>query len=537
MTTRITDETDTGLAAFGEPHHVHGDETPSSLSLENFKETSGWAVALLGVVLVHALVVLVLGWGAEFDFLVRFSLPLDAMVPSTAILFALSAAVAITQRIQVSGIIFQIFALAAALIVAIVPAVNMLIMAEGWGSGIDAIFWPVEPIFRTDHMSLPTSLGFLLVALTLFRLPLKRNSDAILVTSATIGGLVSLFALIVFALDMQTLYTIAFFRGLSIPTTLSFLLLFSAILLLRPDLGWGRVIFQEGMGSRSVRRMLPALVGIPLLLVFVSRSLAPMGSFTEELGLALLALATMLLLAISAIRNAILCNEAEHRLVETLQLLEQANADKDVLLREVYHRVKNNLQQVHALIVLEARHVPPETKKAFDQLSTRVMSLAAVHKMLVATETPSSLDLRAFLEELCANIREGTGAENRNIEFAIEAPSLSVTADFAITLGLLINELVTNSLKYAFIGLDAGTIMVNYSVTDTGGAILIVADDGRGFVDEEEARSAHEQSMSTGAGDKILKALVAQLGGKLAIASDQGIRAIITLPKTPTLDS
>jgi PAS domain S-box-containing protein len=201
---------------------------------------------------------------------------------------------------------------------------------------------------------------------------------------------------------------------------------------------------------------------------------------------------------------------------------------RDILLREVYHRVKNNLQIVDGLLTLQARRLAdPDARAALQGLRQRVFALGLVHHQLMGSANLKSFDIAPFLRELSSNIAEG-GSE-RNINVSVEAIPLDVGLDFAIPLGLLVTELVTNSIKHAFPD-KAGNVSVTLQRNDEGKIVLVVADDGR-----RRAADTLSEPFKPGLGTGIISGLVAQLGGTMTTRNDNGTRTEIRVaePKAP----
>ena len=197
---------------------------------------------------------------------------------------------------------------------------------------------------------------------------------------------------------------------------------------------------------------------------------------------------------------------------------------RDVLLREVYHRVKNNLQVIDGLLVMQAKKLADaEARAALGSLRGRIHALGLVHHQLMNSANLKTFDIAPFLQELSANIIDGGGSGG--IHLSVEAAPLEVGLDFAIPLGLLVTELVTNSIKHAFPG-GEGNIVVKLERRSDGEVALVVADDGHGW-------SGDQTSLGGGApglGTSIIRGLVAQLGGVLTMATQNGVRIEIRVP-------
>ena len=158
--------------------------------------------------------------------------------------------------------------------------------------------------------------------------------------------------------------------------------------------------------------------------------------------------------------------------------------DKDVLLLELQHRVKNNLQMITALIRMETRNLPDgETGQRFDRLAGRVHSLSLLYDLLSAQGLGESIDLGVYLSKVATSVMEAHAVEGIRLDLTVDAWPVSINV--AMPTGLVVNELLTNSLKHAFAGRDRGTITLRSLVKDAGCEVTI-ADDGVGLPDGVE---------------------------------------------------
>jgi PAS domain S-box-containing protein len=159
--------------------------------------------------------------------------------------------------------------------------------------------------------------------------------------------------------------------------------------------------------------------------------------------------------------------------------LERLIAEKDTLLRELQHRVKNNLQMVTALIRLEARNLPDDASGSrFDRLAGRIEALALLYRSLSDDIDAESIDLGVYLSEIASAVMRAHAPEGIRLDLKVDTWPVSVNV--AMPTGLVVNELLTNALKHAFPGRDGGTIML-HSLVEAGGCRVVVADDGVGL--------------------------------------------------------
>jgi len=210
--------------------------------------------------------------------------------------------------------------------------------------------------------------------------------------------------------------------------------------------------------------------------------------------------------------------ELERRVEERTAELVAANArlsqtleQRDLLLREVYHRVKNNLQVIDSIVTLQTRRLTdPEAKNALQGLRRRLYALGLVHQQLMGSSNLKTFDVSPFLKELSENIMEGIGG--RDISLSVRAIPLDVDLDFAIPLGLLVTELVTNSLKHAFPD-GKGKIDVALNRLPDGTLALIVSDDGAGY----DILEAAQKDRAAGLGTALIDGLVSQLKATIKV--------------------
>ena len=222
------------------------------------------------------------------------------------------------------------------------------------------------------------------------------------------------------------------------------------------------------------------------------------------------------------------------------EALRQALVDRNTLLNEVYHRVKNNLQLIISLFDLQVRTVQdPRAQQALVEAMGRVRSMALVHERLNHSRTPGSIALHDYIGELCDQLARAASAQQRGIVMELHLSPLDVGLDVAVPLGLLLNELVTNSLKHAFPDDHGGLIRVTLAPdTPPSGApvsaeatdaahCLIVHDNGIGLPPD-----ANRTSVET-LGLRLVGALSDGLHARLTIQNQHGacITVAFRLPR------
>jgi two-component system, sensor histidine kinase PdtaS len=187
-----------------------------------------------------------------------------------------------------------------------------------------------------------------------------------------------------------------------------------------------------------------------------------------------------------------------------------AEKNKTTLLREVVHGVANNFAAITALIHTARESVSDtKAKSVLDDAIEQVRVMGRVHRRLRAGDQDASLDSKAFIHELCDDLKASM-ARRRPISIECEADSRPLRMDQAVPLGLIINELVTNAIKHAFPEQRAGRIFVGFDANGNQ-SCLSVEDNGVGFDDRR----------SVGLGDELVRGLSSQLGGELQVKSSK----------------
>ncbi|UVK37839.1 PAS domain-containing protein [Mesorhizobium sp. AR10] len=177
-------------------------------------------------------------------------------------------------------------------------------------------------------------------------------------------------------------------------------------------------------------------------------------------------------------RLVALVDVSAHGETEDARSVEERVREKDTLLRELQHRVKNNLQMITALIRLETRNATEPDQKRFERLAGRVDALAILYQTLSADEQKDEVDLGVYLSQIASAVMASHAVEGIRLDMKVDTYPVSINV--AMPTGLVVNELLTNALKHAFQGREGGTITL-HSIVDGDGCRVIVADDGIGL--------------------------------------------------------
>ena len=219
---------------------------------------------------------------------------------------------------------------------------------------------------------------------------------------------------------------------------------------------------------------------------------------------------------------------ATHAILRQEAELSEAIQQQELLTREIHHRVKNNLQIVASLLNLQASRIrQPEARAEFQSARDRVRALATLHRHLYATGELNAIEMQPFLQELCGQLFSAMGERTgERIALDIEAAAIEISADQAVPLSLIVTEVVSNAVKYAFPHGRRGHISIRLAVAE-GTLSLRIEDDGVGI---PAGRSETEEGVRDGIGLQLIRGFVRQLGATLLIEEEHGTCYTVTAP-------
>jgi PAS domain S-box-containing protein len=205
------------------------------------------------------------------------------------------------------------------------------------------------------------------------------------------------------------------------------------------------------------------------------------------------------------------------------QRLRESLGEKELLLREVHHRVKNNMQVISSLLAMQSTSGDPEVVKRLEESQNRIRSIALIHEQLYRSTELEHIDVRSYLELLCSQLLQSFGKAGQ-VRIELEADELTLDIDQSMACGLIVNELVTNAFKYAYPGERSGTIRLSLRERPDGERVLRVADDGPGL-------PAHTGGGQSTLGLSLVTTLARQLRGRVEVDGTRGTDVRVHFPR------
>ncbi|MDR9415512.1 MAG: two-component regulator propeller domain-containing protein [Gracilimonas sp.] len=206
--------------------------------------------------------------------------------------------------------------------------------------------------------------------------------------------------------------------------------------------------------------------------------------------------------------------------------LRSALDEKELLLKEIHHRVKNNMAIISGLLELQGYKIKDEqAKSAIENSKLRIQTMSSIHEKLYQNDALTNIDFKGFSEDLIERISSSIKGEGKEINLHLDIRSESLSVNTAIPCGLILNELISNCYEHAFKGMSKGNIWVTFRPYVGNKYRLMVKDDGLG-VSEDIIRQKRSSL-----GITLIHSLTSQLKGKIKILSEEGTTFMITIPK------
>ncbi len=262
--------------------------------------------------------------------------------------------------------------------------------------------------------------------------------------------------------------------------------------------------------------LMSAQLGLPAFLHGHPWTLLTLGGLDELPGLAV---SVLMLLAVVYMVPVLTEN------TRTEQQLRTALQEKEVLLREVHHRVKNNLQVIASLLSLQSDYVAdPSDHSLLEESENRVRAMALVHEQLYQSDNFAQIDFTTYVHSLANDLLQFYQTENKVISLHVEGETLPLDIETAIPCGLLIGELISNACKHAFLDGKDGTIRLSLHAPEPSHYCIEVQDSGIGIPREIDFPTT--QSL----GLQLVSALVDQIRGTITLKRQLGTTFTLTFP-------
>ncbi len=204
-------------------------------------------------------------------------------------------------------------------------------------------------------------------------------------------------------------------------------------------------------------------------------------------------------------------------------IIEKSLKEKEILMKEIHHRVKNNLQVVSSLLKLQSHYIKDEqAQEAAKDSRNRVQSMALIHQNLYQEDNLTGIDVNDYISKLCENLFESYNIHPTRIKLIKEIQSLNLDVDTVVPLGLILNELITNSLKYGFPGEKTGAVKIILK-EENNTLYLKVFDNGVGLPDDFQKK--YEATF----GYRMINAFIQKLKGELKTFTDDGTKVEIAI--------
>jgi two-component sensor histidine kinase len=200
--------------------------------------------------------------------------------------------------------------------------------------------------------------------------------------------------------------------------------------------------------------------------------------------------------------------------------LKQLAEEKEWLLKEVHHRVKNNLHMIICLLESQAMYLKDDALKAVENSQYRIFAMSLIHQKMYIKDHISTIDMAEYIPELVTKL--GTSFDVRDsLNFTFNIDPVKLNSSYAIPLGLIINEAVTNAIKYAFPLCRTGSVHVAL-LEECSSITLLISDDGVGFLDDPSSREFDSM------GIELMKGLSAEINANIRFENSGGSRITVT---------
>jgi two-component sensor histidine kinase len=333
--------------------------------------------------------------------------------------------------------------------------------------------------------------------------------------------LIALISLVSFFLFIPVENKAPFIQTMSLPTTLLFLS-FSIILMFRkPSVNFTQIMSFESLGSKVFWKFFPIVIVVPVLVSYILLYLFDTSGVNIDFGIALSTNIFIVLSFIHLIYLSIQLNNSERLkaiLEERIDELKE-NEIRVSLLKETHHRVKNNFQIVNSVLSLQAnKSGNTELKTIISDCQSRIRAIASLHESIYLKGNFEVVKLAFFLKNVVTTILE-INENKETVQLDFNVPEIDMNMEYAMPLGMIVNEIVTNSMKHAFKDHMANNrIKLELQETSSNNYVLTIGDNGIGC-DEMENELNNPKSM----GSELISVFTEQLNGRISVKNYNGL--------------
>lgn len=286
-----------------------------------------------------------------------------------------------------------------------------------------------------------------------------------------------------------------------------------------PDEGYSKVLNSKSVIGKSTRRLAVIIISASFVFTIIRVLIESSPLLSDSISRSNVEIiAFSIFLAIVWAFITYYNNHINEEDIKNKRKLEEAYMNNEVLLAEVHHRVKNNLTVLSSFINIEKRKSSNEdAKKILTSIQNRIMTMTLVHSNLYETLDFGEVNAKKYIEELTSNILKT--ANRDDITFNLDIDDINIDIDIISPIGLIINESIINSYKYAFPN-QGGVISINLKEKNSN-CVLTLTDNGIGC-------SKKDLKSNTGMGSMIIEVLVSQIDGEMTINTESGVKRAIT---------
>jgi two-component sensor histidine kinase len=373
----------------------------------------------------------------------------------------------------------------------------------------------------SGRMSPATSFCFLLLSLGFFNSIQKNkwikqasNNCFLLVLVISFTSFVS------YVMQVPMEHKIHFFQTMAIHTSFSFMILSFVALLRLPSYGFTKFLFGKQAGSKIMQLLLPLLIFMPIAFNYVLLYVFNNHYMEVDFGIALSSVGYVLvsILYVSIVGESLNRSDRERKILENKLLKKRHEELKINLLKETHHRVKNNFQMVNSILRLQSYKFDNKLLiSVIEDCQDRIRTMAVLHESMYKYGSYEKVQIRDFFETIIHSLVDSySGDKLIDIDVSIEPEYLETNT--AVPLGLIINEIVTNSLKHAFVDRKEGTIFIRLHNPQNGHFSLIIGDNGVGFDSSKTIQLNPEQTM----GEELIEVFTRQINGEIQKLEQEG---------------